>query len=326
MAEDRMRAVFYQTHGEASVLEIGELPRPPVAPGQVLVQVVAAAVNPIDRRLRAGELQEYITRQFPVVPGWDLAGRIVAVGEQAGDWRVGDEMIGLAFTWSVQHGSYAEYTPISAGAIARKPASLSFEQAAALPLVSLTAWQSLREFGQLGPGQSVLIQAGAGGVGSVAIPMAKHLGARVYTTASSANADYVRDLGADVVIDYAREDYESVLRQHEPAGVDLVLEALLGEGVAEKAARLTKNGGAVAYMNNEPPPMPEIAARGIRAAFIHHRADGAMLAELAAMFENGTLPVPQIEVLPLEAAVEAHRRSESGRTRGKLVLRVQAPV
>jgi NADPH:quinone reductase-like Zn-dependent oxidoreductase len=317
-----VRAVYYETHGDAQVLQVGELERPACGPTQVLIEVAAAGVNPIDRRLRAGELQEYIQRTFPVVPGFDVAGRIAEVGSEVVGWQVGDEVMGLAFTWSIQHGTYAEFAPVEVSAITRKPVNATFIQAAGIPLVSLTAWQSLLEFGQLGPGKTVLIQAGAGGVGSVAIPMAKHLGATVYTTASAANADYVRALGADVVIDYQQEPYESALLKAEPDGVDLVLEALLGDGTDEAAIRITKSGGAVAYMNNEPPDMPDIEARAIRAEFIHHRADGAMLEALVHLYEQGLLPLPLTESLPLALAVEAHRRSESRRTRGKLVLSV----
>ena len=157
-----MRAVYYESHGDPDGRVLGELPVPEPAPDQVLVQIAAAGVNPIDRRLRGGELQEYISRTFPVVPGWDLAGRIVKVGKGVTGWHVGDEVLGLAFTWSIQHGSYAEYTPIDASALATKPTNLSFSEAAALPLVSLTAWQALAEFGELNRGQTVFIQAGAG--------------------------------------------------------------------------------------------------------------------------------------------------------------------
>ncbi len=317
-----MRAVYYESHGTADVLQIGELEKPSCSAEQVLVEVAAAGVNPIDRRLRAGELQEYIQRTFPVTPGFDFSGRIAEVGEAVADWQVGDEIMGLAFTWSIQHGTYAEFAPVDATAIARKPLNASFAQAAGIPLVSLTTWQSLLELGRLSAGKTVLIQAGAGGVGSVAIPMAKYLGATVYTTASAANADYVRALGADVVIDYQKESYESAILSAEPEGVDMVLEALLGDGTDEAAIRITKSGGAVAYMNNEPPDMRDISDRGIRAEFIHHRADGAMLSELGALYEQDILPLPQIETLPMTAAVEAHLRSESRRTRGKLVLSI----
>ena len=317
-----MKAIFYEQHGTAEVLQVGERPTPEPQDNEVLVEVVATSVNPIDRRLRSGELQDYITRTFPVVPGWDLAGKIAKVGAKVTDWQVGDEVLGLAFTRSIQHGSYAEYCPIDTASITEKPASISFEQAAALPLVSLTAWQALSEFGELKAGQSVFIQAGAGGVGSVAIPMAKHLGAKVYTTTSAKNHDYVKSLGADVIIDYNADDYESALRQHETNGVDLVLEALLGNGTAEAAIRLTKDGGRVAYMNNEPPEMDEIKLRNIKAEFLHHRPDGAMLRELVDLYESGKISLPKVQVRPLEEAMDAHLESEKGHTQGKIVLRV----
>lgn len=318
-----MRAVFYQQHGDASVLEFGELDKPVPGPGQVLVRVAAAGVNPIDRRLRGGELQEYISRTFPVVPGWDFAGEIVELGpDVTGSWRVGDRVMGLAFTWAIQHGSYAEYVPVDVTAIAAVPEGVDDYQAAGLPLVSLTAWQSLKEYGGLSAGQSALIQAGSGGVGSVAIPMAKYLGARVYTTCSGANVDYVSERGADVVIDYTRQDYVAELTEREPQGLDFVLETLLGDGVAERAIGLARDGGTVVFMNNEPPQLSEIEARHIRTQFLHHRADGAMLAELGTLYGSGALPVPPVEVLPLALAQEAHQRSESGRTRGKLVLAI----
>jgi len=317
-----MKAVYYTTHGDADVLQYGDLPMPPLAPHQVMVKVAAAAVNPIDRRLRGGELQEYITRTFPVIPGWDFSGVITEVGAEVEGWSVGDAVIGLAFTWSIQYGSYAEYLPVDATAICAKPASVSFQQAAALPLVSLTAWQSLQEYGELTTGQTALIQAGAGGIGSVAIPMAKHLGATVYTTCSAANVDYVKGLGADVVIDYTREDYVAAIREHEPDGVNLVLETLYGDDISRDAIALTADGGVTVFMNNEPPELDDIAARGIKTMFLHHRPDGAMLAELAALYEAGRLPVPPVTVMPLSEAREAHLRSESMRTRGKIVLEI----
>jgi len=209
-------------------------------------------------------------------------------------------------------------------ASAAKPKSLSFVQAAALPLVSLTAWQSLAEFAALKPGQSVLIEAGAGGVGSVAISMAKHLGATVYTTASAKNADYVRKLGADYVIDYTQENYVDVIRQREPNGIDAVLAATLDQQNIGAALELVKPGGTVAYMNNQPPDSNLIAEKNIKTEFSHHRPDGESLGELLTLFDAGKLQVPDITTMPLEQAIDAQKQSESGRTRGKLVLEIQS--
>jgi NADPH2:quinone reductase len=318
-----MKAAYYQTHGGPDVLQVGELPVPEPAGDEVLVQVAAAGVNPIDRRLRAGELTEYITRTFPVTPGWDLAGRIIKIGPDVSGWKVGDDVVGLAFTWSIQHGTNAEFAPVKADSIAAKPKNLSFDEAGALPLVSLTAWQALVEFGNLQAGQTVLIQAGAGGLGSVAIPIAKHLGATVYTTCSGKNADYVRGRGADHVIDYTTSDYVSFLNEKEPDGLDMVLESLLSDATTEAAIRLVKPGGTVAYMNNEPPDMPEIEANNIKTEFLHHRPDGESLAHLMSLYGNGTIPAPRLQAIPLDQVREAHQLSEGGHTRGKLVLHIQ---
>jgi NADPH2:quinone reductase len=318
-----MRAIVYEEFGSADVLKMVDRAVPAPGPGQVLVQVAATSVNPIDRRLRSGELQAFFKRRFPIVPGWDVAGRIVGLGEGALGWEIGEDVVGLGFTWHLEHGACAEYMPIDATAIARKPHSLSWHQAAALPLVSLTAWQALTENSELKAGQSVFISAGAGGLGSVAIALARHLGAKIYTTARPANHAYVRAMGADVAIDYVTSNVVHALKQAEPDGVDAVLELLEDHHHVQNAVRVCKTGGAVVYMNNEPPEMAEIGQRAIRAEWIHHRPDGQMLGTLLGLFGTGAVPLPEIRVMDLEAAADAHRQSEAGRTRGKLVLHVQ---
>ncbi|MEM6832546.1 MAG: NADP-dependent oxidoreductase [Pseudomonadota bacterium] len=318
-----MKAVYYEEFGSADILKLGEQPKPEPGPDQVLVKVAATSVNPIDRRLRSGELKDFFQYSWPVIPGWDVAGRIEAVGEDVEDFQVGDDVVGLGFTWSVGPGAYAEYMAIDETAIAKKPANLTWHEAASLPLVNLTAWQSLNESYKVQPGDSVFIQAGAGGIGSVAIPIAKHLGAKVYTTTRSKNFDYVTSRGADVPIDYKRTNYVHVLKEHEPDGVSMTLETLEDKIYVENAIRVTKAGGAVIYMNNEPPEMPEKNDKGIHAEWVHHRPDGAMLQTIMDLYGNGTFTAPKMEVMGLEDAAEAHRKSESWRTNGKMVLHVQ---
>jgi NADPH:quinone reductase-like Zn-dependent oxidoreductase len=318
-----MRAVYYDRFGPADVLQLGERPMPEPGPGQVLIKVAATSVNPIDRRLRAGELQAFFQRTFPIIPGWDVAGKIVKLGSGVSDWKVGDAVAGLAFTWSLHHGGYAEYIPVDATAIARKPEALSYTETAALPLVALTAWQALTENAGVKFGQSVFVQAGAGGLGSASIALAKHLGAKVYTTTRENNFAYVKARGADQPIDYTAENYVHAIKKFEPEGVDTVLELLSDFHHLQNAVRVCKTGGAVVYMNNEPPEMPDIEKRAIRAEWIHHRPDGRMLGPLLELFAGGSVKLPEITVLPLAEAVQAHILSESGRTRGKIVLEVQ---
>lgn len=187
----------------------------------------------------------------------------------------------------------------------------------------LTAWQALAEFGNLQPGQTVLIQAGSGGLGSVAISIAKHLGATVYTTCSQKNIEYVRARVADHVIDYQSADYVSIAKQKEPDGLDMVLESLLSDATTEAAINLVRRGGTVAYMNNEPPQMRAIDENNIKAEFLHHRPDGDSLGQIMTLFESGALTIPHIEVVPLDNIRQAHERSEAGHTKGKLVLHIQ---
>ncbi len=318
-----MKAVYYSEFGDVNVLEYGDRPVPEPGPNEVLIKVAAAGVNPIDRRLRAGELSDFFQREWPIIPGWDVCGRIVGLGSEVSAWEEGQDVVGLAFTWTLHHGSYAEYIVVDAASLAALPNGMDYIAGAALPLASLTAWQSLDEFAGLKQGQSILIQAGAGGVGSVAIPMAKHLGAKVYTTTRTTNFDYVTDRGADHPIDYTKENYVEVIQKHEPSGLDVVLESLTGDELIKDSIRLVKDGGAVPYLNNEPPEMPEIQSRKINTTFIHHRPDGAMLHTLMKLFANGTFPMPAISSLPLTEAKAAQQQSESMITNGKLVLKVQ---
>ncbi len=318
-----MRAIYYEKFGSADVLKIGDLPKPDIKPGQVLVQIAAAAVNPIDRRLRAGELQEFFQREWPILPGFDFSGGIVEVGDGVTGWQVGQDVVGLAFSWFLHGGTYAEYIAVDASAIAMKPDNISFIEGAALPLVSLTAWQALVEFSDLKSGQRVLIQAGAGGLGSTAISIAKYMGAYVYTTAREHNFDYVKSCGADFAIDYTASSYVDLIKAREPDGLDVVLESLTNDEAITSSIHLVKPGGAVPYMNNPPPDMDEIRQKNIKTDFLHNRPDGQMLQDIMALYGAGKVQIPYIETMKMEEAAEAHRRSESGQTRGKMVLHIQ---
>lgn len=315
-----MKAVVFEEFGAPDVLKLVSIPVPQVGPGEVLIKVSAAGVNPIDQRLRSGELQAFFKYCWPVTAGWDVAGTIAAVGDEVMGWCVGDAVCALGFTWTLGVGSYAEFMTVDAACIARKPERFTFAQAAALPLVSLTSWQSLTESGRIGQGSKVFIQAGSGGIGSVALTMARHLGATTYTTTRAANFDYVRARGADYPIDYTTTNYVHELRKLAPEGMNLVLETLEQKIYVENAVRITANGGTIIYMNNEPPEMPDIQRRNIHAEWLHHRADGEMLSKLLQLYDDGSLVLPDIETMPLADAAEAHRRLGSGRTRGKLVL------
>ena len=203
-----MRAVYYERFGGADVLTVGDLPDPQPGPGEVLIALQATSVNPIDWKIREGLFECVFDHRFPIVPGWDAAGTVAAVGTGVEGLSAGQAVYAYCRKPLAHAGTYAEYVTMSADAVAPAPASLTAGQAAAIPLCALTCWQSLVDFGQVQAGDTVLIHAGAGGVGSLAIQLAKHLGARVLTTASARNADYVTGLGADLVIDYTQEDYE----------------------------------------------------------------------------------------------------------------------
>ncbi len=246
-------------------LQEADVPEPSVGERDVLVQVQAAGLNMLDEKIRAGEFKQILPYKLPVILGNDLAGTVIQVGSRVGGFAPGDQV--YARVDQDRIGTFAERIAVAEADLALKPASISMEEAGALPLVALTAWQALVERGQVQPGQKVLIQAGAGGVGSIAIQLAKHLGARVATTASGANADFVRKLGADTVIDYRTQDFELLL-----TGYDLVLDSLGGKNL-EKSLRVLKRGGTAIGIGGPPDPAFAREARSESlAAPGHHRA------------------------------------------------------
>jgi NADPH:quinone reductase-like Zn-dependent oxidoreductase len=310
-AADTTPGIRISTFG-AQELRVEPLPRPSAGPGELLLRVHAAGVNPVDALVIAGDTRGFIDVELPHVPGYDVSGVVEAVGEGVDGFAPGDEAFALLHI--TRGGAYAGHARVLASEAAPKPGRLSHRQAAALPLVALTAWQAFEKAG-LGAGQTVLIHGGAGGVGSTAVQIAKARGARVIATASASNLDFVRGLGADVVVDYRSERFEDVAD-----GVDMVLDPIGGETQVRSLAVLKDGGTLVSLVGlgdaARTPP------RGIRAVSILVQPDAAQLREVARLVEAGALQPEVSLVLPLADASKAHERLRAGGLRGKIVLEV----
>ena len=324
-----MRAMIINGFGGADVLQRGELPVPAPGPGEVLVRVVCAGVNPADWKTREGKLSAYIDYHFPFVLGFDLAGLVETVGEGVDAFLPGDRVFGMSRQGQGLDGSYAEYCIADAAFLAPLPPGWSFAQAAALPVAGTTAYGGIVDAGELGAGQSVLINGGAGGVGSIGIQVAKALGARVAVTCGAANRDYVEGLGAEIAIDYRGGDVAGKLRTWAPGGVDLVLDAVGLDTLLPAALDIVAPGGR--YVEIETlmsragdELVAEAAKRDIR--ILSNMVAVARLPEhltgLAALCASGNVKPPAIETMPLDEAAEAHRRVEAQHVRGKIILDV----
>lgn len=316
-----MKAVFFEEFGGPEVLQIGNLSPPDLVSGHLLIDVHYAGVNPIDWKMRQGLYGEMFEYQFPIVAGFDYSGTVQAVGQGVTDFAVGDRVNGMNLVEAIHHGTYAEVTLVPAVAASHFPDLMTFESAAAIPTVALTASKSLIEFGALAVGQSVLIQAGAGGVGSIAIQLAKHLGATVLTTARACDLDYVLDLGADYAIDYEFQDFVEVCRDHFPQGLDLVVDMIGGETLARGYQTLRK-GGRMALLVGQPDRSID-QQFNVHSEFIFTVPDPKRLSELSSMLAQGTIKLPETNSIPLSDAVSAQTESETGNVRGKLVLKVR---
>lgn len=307
-----MRAIAYHQYGPADMLELTELPKPHIGPDTLVVRVHAAAVNPVDYKLRSGYLDGLIDPVFPVVPGWDVAGVVEQLGLDTPEFEVGDEVIAYARKDVASGGTFAEYAAVPVRTAVRKPASLSFERAAALPLAGLTALQTIRRAG-VSAGSTVLVHAAAGGVGSFACQLAVHAGARVVGTASPDNHDHLRSLGAEP-IDY-HGDLVATAQQLVPEGFDVILDYVGGETI-DTAPQLVRSGGTVASI------VDARARDEFGGQYVWVRPDQEQLAELAALADQGVVGAELSQVFDLERAAEAHRAVETGHTRGKVVVRV----
>jgi NADPH:quinone reductase-like Zn-dependent oxidoreductase len=306
-----MRAVIVNRYGGPENLELADIDDPKVGPDSVLVRVKAAGVNPVDWKIVAGYLDPIMYVHFPFVPGWDVAGVVEAVGLDVPEFSVGDEVFGYVRKDEVEHGTYAELVAAPVRTLAHKPASLSWQEAAGVPLAGLTAWQSLARVG-IGEGDTVLVHAAAGGVGAFAVQIAVARGARVIGTAGEGNHDFLRSLGAEPVT-YGDGLTERV-RQLAPEGIDAALDYVGGDAVAV-SQELLKDRSRVASIVDA-----SVTRRGGHHVWV--RPDNEDLAELARLADSGRLRVNVAHALPLADAAEAFRLSQSGRTRGKIVLEV----
>ena len=332
-----MKAFIVERYGRKGVGRLGDMPEPELRDGDVLVRVHAAGVNQLDSKIRTGEFKLILPYRLPLILGNDVAGVVTGVGPGVKRFKPGDEV--YARPHQDRIGTFAEFISMNEDDVAIKPKKLTMEEAASIPLVGLTAWQALIESAHLQKGQKVLIHAGSGGVGTFAIQLAKHLGATVATTTSTANVDLVRRLGADVIVDYKKEDFEKILRDY-----DVVVNSL-GKEVLEKSLRVLKPGGKLISISGPPDPdfatdigsgwllrqlMSVLSYRIRRQArrhrvsysFLFMKANGDQLREITSLIDAGAIRPVVDRLFPFEATKEALAYVETGRAKGKVVVKV----
>lgn len=333
-----MKAFIIEGYSSKNGGRIAERPEPELRADDVLIRVQATSVNLLDAKIRKGEFRLILPYKLPLILGNDVAGVVVSVGPEVTRFRSGDPVYARPAQQRI--GTFAQYIAVNENDLALIPDNLSREEAASLPLVSLTAWQVLVETAKLKKGQKVLIHAGSGGVGTIAIQLAKHLGAFVATTTSTANVAWVKALGADVVIDYKTQDFSTLLHDY-----DVVLNSL-GSDVLAKSLQVLKPGGQLISISG--PPTPAFATeqglswglkqvmrllsyrirrqakrRGIRYSFVFMRASGAQLSEISALVEAGVIKPVVDRVFPFAGIKDALAYVETGRAKGKVVVRVE---
>lgn len=312
-----MRAIQIDAYGDASQLQLKEdAPIPLCGDEDLLVSLVAAGVNPVDWKMRSGAMAQMLNRPFPITLGWDGAGVVIAVGRKVTQFKAGDEV--FFYAEFARGGCYAQFVAVAASQAARKPSSLSFATAAAMPTPCQAAWTALIEIAQLQAGQQVLIHGGAGAVGSAAIQLARWRGAHVSTTATAAGLDWVRSLGAQTVIDYREQKFQELVRE-----MDVVLDTL--GGATQEASWATLKRGGLLISTTEPPSQERAASLGLQARFVFTQGRGEVLQSLADLAGSGQLRVQIGQEFALADAALAHRLGESGKAKGKMVLHIDPP-
>jgi NADPH:quinone reductase-like Zn-dependent oxidoreductase len=306
-----MKAVVAHEYGGPEVLKFEEVARPEPNADEALVRVVASSVNPADPLTLSGKYAREFGTHLPLIPGYDIAGVVEKTGANVTKLKVGDAVYG----YPTFGGGWADYVPVKEWEVAAKPKSLNFAESAAVPMGALTAWQALVDVAKLQPGQTVLIHGGSGGVGSFAIQIAKAREARVIATASTANQDLLKQLGADVAVDYTKTKFEDVAKD-----VDVVLDPV-GKETLARSYDVVKRGGIVMSLVTRP-DRAELEKRGIRGAGISAHPDAEDLAEIAQLIDTGKVKPIVTQVLPMTEAIAAQQQAATHHTRGKVVLRI----
>jgi len=316
-----MKAMVIENFGGQEQLHFEDLPTPMPADNEVQIEIYYTAVNPVDWKIREGMLKGLMLHEFPLILGWDAAGIVTAAGKNVKNLKKGDAVFAYCRKKIVKWGTYAEYICVDAAHVALKPASLSYAQAASIPLVGLTAWQALFDFAKLKSGETILIHAGAGGVGSLAIEFAHQIGAKIITTASEEHHAYVKKLGADIAIDYHKDNVNDKIRKLYPDGIDVVLDCVGGQTLRDSYATLKPNGRIVSIVEQVDPELCK--KHRVKGGFVFVSPNGKQLTEIADLISAGKIVSPHIEEMPLSAAAAAQEKIKQGHTQGKIVLKVK---
>jgi len=312
-ARSTMKAIVVHEYGGPEVLKYEDAPRPEPKENEILVKVIAAGVNPVDSAARSQKYARFMNITLPAIPGYDIAGIVERTGTSVTKFKAGDPV--YAYIALDKGGAYAEYAVATEKEAAAKPKSLTYVEAAAVPLVSLTAWQALIDTAKLSPGQAVLIHGGSGGVGSFAIQIAKARGAKVFATASTPNQNLLKQLGADVAIDYTKQKFEDIAKD-----VDVVLDSV-GKDTLVRSYGIVKKGGIIVSIVGRP-NQAELDKHGIRGASISVEPNSDELAEITKLIEEKKIKVVVSQTLPLAEAAKAQSQADTHHTRGKIVLKV----
>jgi NADPH:quinone reductase-like Zn-dependent oxidoreductase len=312
-----MKASFIEEFGELDNIQTGNLDKPEPKEGEVLIRVKAAGVNPVDAAVARGMLKDAIPSEFPMIPGWDMAGVVEERGHSARRFKEGDEVYAYARRPTIQHGTFAEYITLPESYLAKAPDRLSIEEAGGIPLVGLTAYQALFDAGNLKEGQTVLILGASGGVGTLAIQLAKASGAHVIGVASEANHDYMKELGTDEVIDYNSQDVGEATKEINPDGVDVIFHCSRGNSLEQAMeANVLKSGGHLVSITKSKPEISD----DVNFQYVFVEPNAKQLEHIQELADEGKIKVPISKKYSLEDAGEALQQIESLHTKGKTII------